>query len=140
MLRQSALIAVLTIVVPVASPRGQAEPGTGSDLIAVCEALDRAVDGAKLVFTGRAQPPMTVQISGEAEIEQARENLVRIEAEVKRLRASLDPQTRLEREREFAIRIIEAKVAGNPDWAAAVPIVIGKATQHAGFDFLVITE
>jgi hypothetical protein len=29
---------------------------------------------------------------------------------------------------------------GTPDWAAAVPIVIGKATQHAGFDFLVITE
>jgi len=29
---------------------------------------------------------------------------------------------------------------GTPDVAAAVPIIIGRATQHDGFDFLVTTE
>jgi hypothetical protein len=29
---------------------------------------------------------------------------------------------------------------GTPDMAAAVPIIIGRATQHDGFDFLATTE
>lgn len=109
MLRQSALIAVFTVALPVASVHGQqAAPGTGNDLIAVCEAMGEAFSHAELVFIGRAQPPVKVRISGEAEIEQARQNLVRVEAEVAQLRASLDPQTRMKREREFAIRVIDA--------------------------------
>lgn len=108
MLRRSALIVVLAIVVPGASVRGQSAPSIGHDLTQVCEALE-AGHGPELMLTGRAQPPVTVRISGEAEIEQARVNLVRVEAEVQRLRESLDPQTVLEREREFAIKLGDAR-------------------------------
>lgn len=62
-----------------------------------------------LVFLGRAEAPVTFLVSGEAEIERARQNFVRTEKEIAQLQASLDERTRLERGVEFAIRLIKAK-------------------------------
>lgn len=104
MLRKNALLLGFTIAVLVASAQGQA-PDNASDLFEVCDTLSEA----ELIFIGRAQPPVTFRISGEAEIEKARQNLVRTEAEVARLRASLDLKTRYEREAEFAIKVIDAR-------------------------------
>jgi hypothetical protein len=105
MLRKSALTVVIAIVV-LASAHGQspANSNNASDYVAVCDAYGES----GLVFVGRAEAPVTFRISGEAEIEKARQNLIRTEAEVARLRASLDLKTRFEREAEFALRIIEA--------------------------------
>jgi hypothetical protein len=106
MLRKSASIVVFAIVVPVASMHGQspANPDPASDFVTVCGDYG----GSELVFVGRAEAPVTFRISGEAEIEKARQNLIRTEAEVARLRASSDLYTRLERNAEFEIRIIKA--------------------------------
>lgn len=105
MLRKSALIAVLAIVGRVASVHGQSPvtPDIASDFIKFCGDY-----GSELVFVGRAEAPVTFRVSGEAEIEKARQNLIHTEADVARLRASLDLYTRLERNAEFEIRLIEA--------------------------------
>ena len=63
---------------------------------------------SELAFVGRAEPPVTFRVSGEAEIEKARQNLIRTEEDVARLKASLDERSQLEHAREFAIRLIEA--------------------------------
>jgi hypothetical protein len=64
---------------------------------------------ADLVFVGRAEAPVTFLVSGETAIEAARQNLIRTEADIAQLRASLDERTRLEREVEFVIRLLKAK-------------------------------
>jgi hypothetical protein len=64
---------------------------------------------ADLVFIGRAEAPVTFRVSGEAAIETARQNLIRTEADIARIQASLDERTRLERSAEFAIRLIKAQ-------------------------------
>jgi hypothetical protein len=38
------------------------------------------------------------------------------------------------------VRRVSTFYPGTPDAALATPITIGKATEHNGFDFLVITE
>src|SRR5687768_10056737 len=109
-MRKTALILAVTIAVPNGSTYGQ--PGTGpnafSDLVQICDAY-RELD---VVFLGRAQAPITFRISeaAEVEIEKARQEFINVEREVTRLRASLDPPTRLERELEFASRLAEANV------------------------------
>lgn len=107
MLRNSALAVTFTTVVLLTSVHGQS-PNSGNDLITACETFSDIFGEAEFVFTARAESPVTLRISYEAEIEEARQNLIRTEAEVARLKASLDLKTRLERETEFAIRIIEA--------------------------------
>jgi hypothetical protein len=77
-------------------------PGTLAHGQSIC-------DDSDLVFVGRAEAPVTFLVSGEAEIEKARRNLVRTEEEIAQLQASLDERTRLERSVEFAIRLIKAK-------------------------------
>ena len=106
MLRKSALIVVFTLFVPVAAVRGQSpgDPATG-DLMKVCGAYS----ASQVVFVGRAEPPVTFHLSGEAEIEKARQNLIRTEAEVAHLRDTLESPERWEREREFALRIVHAQ-------------------------------
>src|SRR6476619_2498618 len=64
---------------------------------------------APVVFVGRAEPAVTFHISGEPAIERARRDLIRIEKEVEEERAALDPRARLEREREFVMRIYAAR-------------------------------
>lgn len=88
------LLAVLSAAVVVS--------GTSAFGQSICEDSD-------LVFVGRAQAPVTFLVSGEAEIERARQNLIHTEEEIARLQASLDERTRLERSAEFAIRLIKAK-------------------------------
>ena len=97
MLRKTPPILAFTLVVSVGFVRGQAPvKPTASDLAAVCYAYE----GTELLVVGRAAPPLSSHISGEAAIEAAR--------------------TR--------------------DLAAAVPIVIGKATEQDGFIFAVATK
>lgn len=107
MLQRSACLLVVTIVVPIASAHGQPPQRLNvfDDLVRVCDKHGRS----ELVFVGRAETPVTFRISGEAEIEKARQHLTRTEAEVARLSASLDPRTRWEREAEFELKISEAK-------------------------------
>ena len=57
-----------------------------------------------VIFVGRAGAPVTIHISGEAEIEKARQNLEQVIAELKELQTSQDPATRMEREMELALR------------------------------------
>ncbi|HUP39568.1 MAG TPA: carboxypeptidase-like regulatory domain-containing protein [Vicinamibacterales bacterium] len=64
---------------------------------------------AELVFVGRAEAPVTFRVSGEAEIERARQNLVRAEEQLKKERESLDFWTQLFRAREFAVRLVNAQ-------------------------------
>jgi hypothetical protein len=64
---------------------------------------------SELVFVGRAEAPVTFRVSGEAEIERARQNLVRVEEQIKKERESLDFWTQLERALEFAVRHLEAQ-------------------------------
>lgn len=107
MLRKNALVAGFTAVVLIGSAHGQspANPNSATDFMEVC----RDYGEAQLVFVGRVHPALMFRISGEAEIEEARQNLIRTEAEVARLRASLDLKTRYEREAEFAIKVIAAQ-------------------------------
>lgn len=107
MLRKNALVAGFTAVVLIGSAHGQspASPDSAGDFMDVC----REHGEAQLVFVGRVHPPLTFRISGEPEIEIARQNVMRVKAEVERLRASLDLKGRLERNAEFEISIIEAE-------------------------------
>jgi hypothetical protein len=77
-------------------------PGTSARAQSIC-------DDSDLVFVGRAEAPVTFLVSGEAEIEKARQNLIRTEKEIAQFKASLDERTRLERNVEFTIRLIRAK-------------------------------
>ena len=86
------LAVVCAIAIPNAAAYGQS----------ICNQQD-------VVFVGRAEGPITFRISGEAEIERARQNLIRVEDEVAKLRASLDFKTNMERNVEFAMRLIKAK-------------------------------
>jgi len=101
MLRKSALIAVLTVIIPVASVQGQRplNPSTGRDFLEACDASGEF----EVVFVGRLEEPVTFRISGEEEIEKARQDVIRAEAEMARLNASQDVKTGLERDRELAI-------------------------------------
>jgi hypothetical protein len=102
---------VFTILVPIHSVRGQSpgDPTAAREFIKACDAYGES----QVVFVGRVEPPVTFHISGEPEIEKARQNVIRTEAEVARLRASLDVTTSLEREAEFRLRIIQAKAELN---------------------------
>jgi hypothetical protein len=64
---------------------------------------------SEIVFVGRAEAAVTYHISGEAEIEKARQNVVQIEEELARLPKPLDEPTRLEQATEIAIRLIKAQ-------------------------------
>ena len=82
----------------------------GAGLIALPPAYAQSIcNDAEVVFVGRAEAPVTDHVSGEREIEAARQNFLRTEEEISRLQASLDERTRLERAAEFAIRVIKAK-------------------------------
>jgi hypothetical protein len=63
----------------------------------------------KVVFVGRLGEPATFHMSGQPEIEKARQNVIRTETEVARRRASLARKATFEEEREFAIAIITAQ-------------------------------
>jgi len=78
-------------------------------LPAAAQGQSSACHDAEVVFVGRADRAVTFHISGEAAIERARQNVKRVEEEVARERAALDPQTRLERDVELEVRIIKAK-------------------------------
>ena len=103
MLRKSALIAVLTVIIPVASVQGQRplNPSTGRDFLEACDASGEF----EVVFVGRLEEPVTFRISGEEEIEKARQDWIRAEAEMARLNASQDVKTGFERDRELAMAI-----------------------------------
>jgi hypothetical protein len=103
MLRKSALIAVLTVIIPVASVQGQRplNPSTGRDFLEACDASGEL----DVVFVGRLEDPVTFRISGEEEIEKARQDWIRAEAEMARLNASQDVKTGFERDRELAMAI-----------------------------------
>jgi hypothetical protein len=107
MQRKSLVVVALAIVASGGAPDGQSRDArsTFDALSSMCSEYGEA----ELVFVGRAEAPVTFRISGEAEIEKARQNLARIEAEVARLKASLDPKTRLEREVEFVKALVEAE-------------------------------
>jgi hypothetical protein len=137
MLRKSALMVVFTILVPVHSVRGQSpgDPTAASDFVKVCDAYGEP----QVVFVGRAEPPVTFHISGEPEIEKARQNVIRTEAEVARLRDSMDFTTRWERETELELRIIHAKAELNlrramyppPIDLTLVPVSVERAFRGA---------
>jgi hypothetical protein len=73
---------------------------------ASADAQVSACNDAEVVFVGRVDSPITFLVSGEKSIEQARQNVVRVEEEVARERAALDLQTRLERNLEFELRLL----------------------------------
>jgi Carboxypeptidase regulatory-like domain len=75
---------------------------------ALAHAQPSACHDAEVVFVGRAEQSVTYHISGEAFIEQARQNVTRVEEEVSRERAASGPQMRLERDIELERRRIEA--------------------------------
>jgi hypothetical protein len=106
MFRKDRLVVGFLIGALAASVHGQspAESSAVVDFETVCERYGEAE-----LVVGRAREPVTLRISGEAEIEKARQNLIRVEAEVAHLRATLDLQTRWEREKEFALKVIEAQ-------------------------------
>jgi len=91
---KTVLIVALTILAPAASVYGQ-----------VCSAYGNS----ETVFVGRAEAPLTFHMSGEREIERARQTLMDTEAEVARLKSSLDFWTRMERHTEFEMRLTEAR-------------------------------
>jgi hypothetical protein len=64
---------------------------------------------SELVFVARADAPVTYHVSGEAEIEKARQNFVRIEDELGRMPKPLDDPTRVEQATEIAIRLVKAQ-------------------------------
>ena len=101
-MRHAFPIAIFATFVASSTPDAQTPV---ADFATVC----RMLGGFPVTFVGRTEPPVTYHVSGETEIEKARQNLLRVEKDVARLRSSLDPLTRLEREREFAIRIVEAQ-------------------------------
>ena len=76
----------------------------------VAHAQPSACNDAQIVFVGRAERSVTYHISGEPAIERARQNLKRVEEEVARERAGLDFRTRMERNPEFELRLIEARL------------------------------
>jgi hypothetical protein len=76
---------------------------------AFAHAQSSACSDAAVVFLGRTEAPVTFHVSGEAAIELARQNLVRAAEEVARERASLDLQTRLERDIEFEVRLLKLR-------------------------------
>jgi hypothetical protein len=100
-----ALSLVVAIFINASAAHGQSAPSSTPRPAPFCSAYA----DFDLVFVGRAQTPVTYRISGEREIERARQNLLAIEADVARVRASLDLQTRWERNIELEVRIIEAQ-------------------------------
>ena len=94
-------------VIRVAAVDGQspANPDSASDFVTICDAYGES----EIVFVGRAEAPVTVRISGEAEVETARQNLIRTEADVAWLRATLDLMTKFERNSELESKIADAK-------------------------------
>jgi hypothetical protein len=105
MWRQSAALLLVTFTVA-ASAAGQS-PDKSPILGNLFDAC-RVSGSPDLLFVGRAEPAVVFHVSGEAEIEKARQNLVRVEAEVAHLRATLDEKTRFEREGEFQLKLVTA--------------------------------
>jgi len=138
-MRRSAL-AVPIVLAGLAGVLRAQSPGpslTDSDFASVCDAYGEAY----VVVVGRAEPPVTFHVSGEAAIEAARQHLIATEAEVARLRESLDPIARLEREAEFSLTILDAEEeVARRRAAAAVPIEIGNATVQDELIFDVATK
>ena len=117
MLGKSALIAVLTVIIPVASVQGQRplNPSTRRDFAEACDASGEL----DVVFVGRLEEPVTFRISGEEEIEKARQDVIRAEAEMARLKASLDVKTGLDRDRELAIAMAVFRAQQELDYRRA---------------------
>src|SRR5713226_143568 len=102
-MRRAPLLVIFIFVADVLTP---GPPARAGDFATVCEAYGSAA--AEVVFVGRAQAPVTRRVSsGESEIEQARENLARAEAELRRVRSS-DAETRQEREFDAQVESIRA--------------------------------
>lgn len=82
MIRGVAPIVFSVLIVQVASAAGQSPTNLRySDADAVCQTYG----DSELLFVGRGEEPITFHISGEAEIEKARQNLISTEAEIARL-------------------------------------------------------
>lgn len=107
-MRKTALILAVAIAVPKASVYSQsaAAPSAVGDIVSICEEYGHS----DVVFLGRAEPPVTIRISAEAETENARQNVISIQRELAQLRASLDPRTRLERELALETRLQDALI------------------------------
>ncbi len=68
---------------------------------------------SRVVFVGRAEPPVTFHVSGESEIEKARKQAVLAEEEFERLRTSSADWMRDPRVKELTIRMVLAKEQWN---------------------------
>ena len=77
-------------------------PGTLAHGQSIC-------DDSDLVFLGRADAPVTFRVSGEVEIEKARQNAVRAEKDFELLKASSADWMRDPRTTELTIRLIKAQ-------------------------------
>jgi hypothetical protein len=100
-MRRTPLLVIFIFTAEVLT-RGQS--ATGGDFVTACEVFG----SAQVVFVGRAQPSETRRLSpGESEIKDARANLARTEAELRRVRSS-DAQTRQKLEFDATVRNIRA--------------------------------
>src|SRR6185503_12683817 len=110
-LRPFPLVLATAILAAAASAYGQSavRPTPVENASRGCAAYGEA----EIIFVGLAEEPVTFRISGEAVIEEARQNLIRTEAEIARLKASLDPKTWLERELEFVVARHQAEAELN---------------------------
>ena len=97
----------------------------------------RASEQLEVIFVGRALDPVTVHVSGEAWIEEARRTLERTKEEVARLRASLDSQALEQMETELVIRVVRAESelmdrrgrSGQPFDMSFVPVQVERAIR-----------
>jgi hypothetical protein len=102
-MRRAPLLGIFVLAADVLTP---GPPASAGDFATACEAFGSAA--AEVVFVGRAEAPVTRRVtSGESEIEDARKNLARAEAELRRVRSS-DAQTRQERELDAYVKRIGA--------------------------------
>jgi hypothetical protein len=69
----------------------------------------QSVCDSRVVFVGRAEPPITFHVSGEAEIEKARKQAVLAQEEFEQLVTSSADWMRDPRVKELMIRMVEAK-------------------------------
>ena len=108
MRRVGALVILITTAVFTISLHGQApsNPNLPIDPSTFCKAYGEEVE---LIFVGRPDPPVTLRISGETEIEAARQNLIRTEAEVARLRSAKGFEPRSMANVELEARVAAAR-------------------------------
>jgi hypothetical protein len=107
MLRKFAPIALLAIISSADSVHSElrVNPSAGGDFTEACNAYGELA----VAFVGRLGEPTTFHMSGEEEIEKARQDVIRTQAEVARLRGLLDAKTVAYFEREFVMAVHRAE-------------------------------